>query len=261
MTSKVQTQREKRKVVSWVLFTDNALEEMLTKAKAGHGTYELEVSSTFDPKLDRTYAVVTRSDVISNPIYITEDAIKEVGKVGEDFDANNEDCSLCMEIRAQEAEEDLDTREELEEEDLDMESEFAEETERETSDDLETRAESEMEARDEQYSNFKADMTDKAAEEYFPYKGAAYSPNNEDCSLCMEIRAQEAEGPSDSEIQAQREREIQAGQRQKCCGCRSARGRQECEDCDCHIDAYNEDRYERMAGQDQEPPYSYDGPD
>ena len=258
MTSKVQTQREKRKVVSWVLFTDNALEEMLTKAKAGHGTYELEVSSTFDPELDRTYAVVTRSDVISNPIYITEDAIKEVGKVGEDFDAKK--AAEAYFASDSEEEEDLDTREELEEEDLDMESEFAEETERETSDDLETRAEREMEARDEQYSNFKADMADKAAEEYFPYKGAAYSSNNEDCSLCMEIRAQEAEGSSDSEIQAQREREIQAGQRQKCCGCRSARGRQECEDCDCHIDAYNEDKYERMAGQDYEPP-TYDGPD
>src|SRR5438094_816625 len=109
MTSKVQTQREKRKVVSWVLFTDNALEEMLTKAKAGHGTYELEVSSTFDPELDRTYAVVTRSDVISNPI-------KEVG---EDFDAKK--AAEAYFASDSEEEEDLDTREELEEEDLDME--------------------------------------------------------------------------------------------------------------------------------------------
>src|SRR3989442_1500420 len=108
MTSKVQTQREKRKVVSWVLFTDNALEEMLTKAKKagqGHGTYELEVSSTFDPKLDRTYAVVTRSDVISNPI-------KEVG---EDFDAKK--AAEAYFASDSEEEEDLDTREELEEED------------------------------------------------------------------------------------------------------------------------------------------------
>ena len=245
------TQKEKRKVVSWVLFTDSALEEMLTKAKAGHGTYELEVSSTFDPELDRTYAVVTRSDVISNPIYITEDAIKEVGKIGEDFDAKKAAEAYIASDSDFEDEEGYDGPE-----DEDFEDGWVEDA-----NDLETRAEREMEARDEQYSNFKADMADKAAEEYFPYKGAAYSPNNEDCSLCMEIRAQEAEGSSDSEIQAQREREIQAGQRQKCCGCRSARGRQECEDCDCHIDAYNEDRYERMVGQDQEPPYSYDGPD
>ena len=233
------TQKEKRKVVSWVLFTDSALEEMLTKAKAGHGTYELEVSSTFDPELDRTYAVVTRSDVISNPI-------KEVG---EDFDAKK--AAEAYFASDSEEEEDLDTREELEEEDLDMESEFAEETERETSDDLETRAEREMEARDERDSNFESDMADKAAETYYTQnftEEGAYSP-------------QEAEGPSDSEIQAQREREIQEGKRTRCCGCRSARGRQECEDCDCHIDAYNEDRYERMAGQDQEPPYTYDGPD
>src|SRR5207249_1317054 len=151
------TQKEKRKVVSWVLFTDNALEEMLTKAKAGHGTYELEVSSTFDPELDRTYAVVTRSDVISNPI-------KEVG---EDFDAKK--AAEAYFASDSEEEEDLDTREELEEEeeDLDMESEFAEETERETSDDLETRAEREMEARDERDSNFESDMADKAAETYY----------------------------------------------------------------------------------------------
>ena len=245
MTSKVQTQREKRKVVSWVLFTDNALEEMLTKAKAGHGTYELEVSSTFDPELDRTYAVVTRSDVISNPIYITEDAIKEVGKIDEDFDAKKAAEAYIASDSDFEDEEGYDGPE-----DEDFEDGWVEDA-----NDLETRAEREMEARDEAIdtNDFEMSSISNFEAAAILHRGAAYSPNNEDCSLCMEIRAQEAEGPSDSEIQA--------GQRQKCCGCRSARGRQECEDCDCHIDAYNEDRYERMAGQDQEPPYSYDGPD